>query len=252
MREGSTVCDGGRKFRMPSSPIASLFSGSGPGVQAPDGCSVELYRALPYLGELDDILERIPPGAAVLELGCGPGRLTRVLLARGCAVDAVDNSPEMLAGLPAGATPHCAGIESLALDAAFDVALLASGLVNHPDRALRAAFLATARRHLRPGGRLFVQRHDPAWLRSAPAGTVRGAGNLRIEVETVERAGDRVAMTIRYGDAGAHAWRHSFVAEALDDAAIERALADAGFAPAAWLGARRRWIEARTLASRSG
>lgn len=225
-----------------------LFSGSGPGVQAPDGCSVELYRALPYLGELDDILALVAPGAAVLELGCGPGRLTRVLLARGCAVTAVDNSPEMLAGLPAGAEPACADIESLALAARFDVAVLASGLVNHPDRALRAAFLAAARRHLRPAGWILVQRHDPAWLRSAPVGTTNGAGPLRIEVEAVDRAGDRVAMTIRYGADDERAWRHSFVAEALDDAAVERALAAAGFAPLAWHGARRRWIEARAIA----
>ena len=228
-----------------------LFSGSGPGAQAPDGCSVELYRALPYLGELDDVLALIPPGARLLELGCGPGRLTRVLLARGCAVVAVDNSPEMLAALPAEATPVLGGIETLALDASFEVAVLASGLVNHPDRALRAAFLAAARRHLLPGGRLFLQRHDATWLRTAPVGTASGAGLLRFEVETVERDGDRVAMTIRYGDAGDRTWRHAFVAEALDDAAVERALADAGFEPGTWHGAHRRWIEAR-VASDAG
>ena len=234
---------------MPASSFAARFSGSGPGVRTPDGCSVELYRALPYLGELDDVLERIPAGADVLELGCGPGRLTRVLLARGCGVVAVDNSPEMLAALPAQAVPVHAGIESLALDASFDIALLASGLVNHPDPALRAAFLGAARRHLRPGGRLFVQRHDPAWLRTAQAGSGRGDGPWRIEVEAAERDGDgdRVAMTIRYGEADARAWRHSFVAEALDDAAVERALAAAGFAAPAWLGARRRWIEAHAV-----
>ena len=68
------------------------FSGSGPGVRTSDGCSVELYRQLPYLGELDDILGGVPAGSSVLELGCGAGRLTRPLVERGLSVTAVDNS----------------------------------------------------------------------------------------------------------------------------------------------------------------
>jgi len=37
--------------------MTHVFSGAGPGVQTDDGCSVELYRDLPYFGELGDILD---------------------------------------------------------------------------------------------------------------------------------------------------------------------------------------------------
>jgi len=76
--------------------MRASFSGSGPGTQARDGCSVELYRRLPYFGELDAVREYLPYGVRVLELGCGTGRLTRKLLEWGTRPTSVDNSPKML------------------------------------------------------------------------------------------------------------------------------------------------------------
>ena len=35
--------------------MAHVSSSTGPGTQTPDGCSVNLYRLLPYMGELADI-----------------------------------------------------------------------------------------------------------------------------------------------------------------------------------------------------
>jgi SAM-dependent methyltransferase len=227
----------------------SSFSGSGPGVQTPDGCSVELYRDMPYFGELEDLRPLLPAGAALLELGCGAGRLTRVLLAMGLDVTAVDNAPEMLEALPAAAHPVLADIEALALPARFDVVLLASGLVNHGLAATRRAFLDAARRHLRPGGRLVVQRHDPAWLLGASAGTVSTVGPLTIRVEAVQRTPPHVAMTVRY-DAPGGTWRHTFAAEALEDAPLEKELAAAGFAAPAWIDRRRRWLSTMAETSR--
>ncbi|MCW5222494.1 class I SAM-dependent methyltransferase [Verminephrobacter aporrectodeae] len=45
------------------------------------------------------LLRRVPPGGTVLELGPGPGAMTRVLLARGHRVTVVENDPQALAVL---------------------------------------------------------------------------------------------------------------------------------------------------------
>jgi SAM-dependent methyltransferase len=222
-------------------PPRRAFSGSGPGARARDGCSVELYRALPYLGELEDVRTHWRAGETVLELGCGAGRHTRELLAQGLAVTAVDNAPDMLAALPPGATPVLCDIEQLSLDSRFDIALLASGLVNHPDARVRQAMLSAARRHLRPGGRLYVQRQEAAWLLGVRAGTASAMGPATLVVESVRRTPPRVAMSLRY-DLQGRRWRHSFVVEALREEQVEEALARAGFADPRWLDARRRWV----------
>lgn len=91
------------------------FSGTGPGVRTPDGCSVELYRRLPYMGELDDIEAALGAHDAVLELGCGTGRLCARMQASGLRVTGVDESAEMLAHLPAGVEAVCSTIEALDL-----------------------------------------------------------------------------------------------------------------------------------------
>jgi SAM-dependent methyltransferase len=137
-----------------------MMSGSGPGVQTQDGCSVELYRQLPYAGELEEILPLFPK-RSVLELGCGTGRLCAQLVEAGFTVTGVDNSQAMIDLLPKGVVGVCGDIETLRLPETFDSVLLASHMVNHPDTNTQQAFLSCARRHLLVGGHLFVQRHDP-------------------------------------------------------------------------------------------
>jgi SAM-dependent methyltransferase len=212
-------------------------------VQARDGCSVELYRRLPYLGELEDYCALFPPDAQVVELGCGAGRLTRRLLEWGARVTAVDNCPEMLAALPEGALRVLSDIETLNLDRRFDVALLASCLINHPAPDIRFAFVATARRHLGQRGRLLVERHDPAWLRGIQPGPINPAGDIVMSVEAARRTGDIVEMTLRYEVAG-NLWRHSFAAAALDKAEIEALLSQSGLGSFVWSGTRNRWLSA--------
>ncbi len=223
--------------------MTHVFEGAGPGPQTSDGCSVELYRDLPYLGELDDILGELTYGSHALELGCGTGRLTRQLVGRGLSVTGVDNSAEMLAGMPREAVAVLCEIEQLSLPDRFDVAILASCLVNHPNPSTRKLLLAAARRHLKAGGRLFVQRHGPNWLQNASAGEVSQRGETSITVETVARSGNEVSMKIRY-DRPQGTWWHSFGAVVLDEQATEAALTDAGFGQTSWYGHTKRWISA--------
>jgi SAM-dependent methyltransferase len=222
------------------------FRGSGPGVQAPDGCSVELYRKFPYLGELEDYRALFPGGCSTLELGCGTGRLTRRLLEWDARVTAVDNSPQMLAAVPERASRVLGDIESLHLQRGFDVVLLASCLVNHPVPGVRSAFVECARRHLRPGGHLLLERHDPLWLRNVRAGPLNPVGPVEMSVETVRRVDDVVEMTLRY-DLDGQSWRHAFSTASMEATDIEALLGRCAFGSFAWSARPARWLTAIAL-----
>lgn len=221
-----------------------MFKGSGPGVQTPDGCSVALYRRLPYLGELEAVREHLTEGAEVLELGCGAGRLTGKLLEWGLRATSVDNSREMLAELPSGAVPVLADIENLRLRERFDVAILASCLVNHPSDVTRRGFAETAAVHLKAGGLLLAERHDPHWLQTAGVGFASDLGSMELRVESIRRTGNLIAMTLRYSD-GTDSWLHSFVTASLTEEEVEHMLADYGFGQFTWAAPKRRWVAAR-------
>ena len=64
---------------------------------APDGTPVDLYLMLPPGGEAEIVDAAVPEGAEILELGCGPGRVTHELLRLGHPVVGVDESSAMLA-----------------------------------------------------------------------------------------------------------------------------------------------------------
>lgn len=224
------------------------FFGHGPGAQTQDGCSVELYRCSDYAGEIELLTPYLKPGVnakvSVLEFGCGTGRITRRLLAMGCLVTAVDNSADMLAAAPPEATLIRADIEQLRLAQKFDVVLLPSGLINHPDAQLRAAFLAAAAGHLRPPGGFFFQRQDPVWLATAQPGPLGAAKNgLGVRIESVHRKDGIAEMTLSYSKQGS-SWSHSFALLELDDAMLQAELDGAGFGAIEWLDARRCWAKA--------
>ena len=131
-------------------------AGTGPGAITSDGCAVEFYALLPAFGEAAIVHAAVPPGASVLELGCGTGRILRPLAALGHPVTGVDDSQDMLARSPDLPTV-CSAIESLRLDRQFDVVLLASTMINSSP-GTRRAFLATVRHHLRGDGIAVFQR----------------------------------------------------------------------------------------------
>lgn len=110
------------------------------------------------VGWLVDALA-LEPGAAVLDLGCGPGLYAARLAARGLRVTGVDYSRRSIAYARAYAAEHnlaityrCQDYLTLADDAGYDAALLIYGdlCVLAPD--VRDALLRAVRRALKPGG----------------------------------------------------------------------------------------------------
>jgi SAM-dependent methyltransferase len=219
-----------------------VANGTGPGVITPDGCSVELYRLLPPMGEPEIVHAAIPAHAAVLELGAGAGRVTHPLVALGHPVVAVDESAEMLACVD-GAETVQAKIQRLRLDRRFDAVLLASFLVNVPDPALRGRFLETCRAHVRRHGSVLVQRHPPAWFDEAVEDERTAAGIILRLRDLSRPAPGLLAATAEY-QAGERVWTQTFTAARLDDQALEAALAEAGLEVDAYLTGDGSWVRA--------
>ncbi len=116
------------------------------------------------------------PATDVLDLGCGTGRLTIAMAARGYRVTGVDPaSPSLeVARAKPGAdrVTWIEGSTEVLPGAAFDAALLTSHVAQFfvTDDAFATA-LADLRRALRPGGRLIFDSRDPAdrrWERWNP------------------------------------------------------------------------------------
>jgi SAM-dependent methyltransferase len=179
----------------------------------------------------------------VLELGCGTGRITRVLLDLGLEVTAVDNSADMLSAVPGPAATVRADIEALRLAERFDTVLLASCLINHPSAETRRGLLQTARFHMKPDGQLLMEHHDPEWLSNVQPGPVGRNTAVALSVVTVTRFGDATEMTLRY-DLGGESWLHSFNVVVLNEPAIQRLLAENGLCPAARPDPSGRWVRA--------
>ena len=211
--------------------------GEGPGVITQDGCAVELYRNLPYGGELEVLAAQLPANCSVLDLGCGTGRLTQRLLEKGLSVTAVDNSPDMLRHVPDAANKVCCDIGRLALDRTFDVVLLASNLINVGEHEIRQAQLEVCSRHLAADGALLFQRFDPEWLRTVQPGWSQSIGDVTVTIERAAHHGPLVHMSIRFALRVVE-WRQHFTARVLDDEDVRRALFETGFGPPTWINAR--------------
>lgn len=223
--------------------MLKTFSGTGPGVQTPDGCSVSLYQELPYMGELEEVIDIFEPGMSVLELGCGTGRLCSRLLELGCSVTGVDESSEMLACLPEQVHAVRSKVEDLNLEGRYDIVLLASHLINHPEAQVREAFVRCAGLRLNASGRFLIKRHNVTWLDTAKVGLVGTAGGSSVYVEAVKRELGIVHMTLRY-ELGDQTWSHSFSTTPLSERDIESLLGRHNFSTLRWLGSQRLWAVA--------
>jgi len=216
--------------------------GSGPGVITPDGCAVDLYAQLPDFGEPAIVHAAAGPGASILELGCGTGRITHPLVALGHEVVAIDESPEMLAHVRDAETV-CAPIEGLALGRRFDAVLLASHLINVADEPIRNALLAACREHVAAGGCVIVQQHPPEWFAEADDAE-RASGGMISWLRDVSRpTPNLVSATVEY-IVGDQRWTQTFTAMRLDSSELDAALATAGLRLDGYLTEDRSWFRA--------
>jgi SAM-dependent methyltransferase len=208
---------------------------------APDGSPVAVYVRLPPLGEPELLHAALPAGCAILELGCGAGRLTHALLALGHPVTAVDQSAAMLAQVQ-GAETVLGDIETLDLGRTFPAVLLASQLINHVDAGQRATLLASCRRHLAPQGTLLLQRlvPDVALWEQPSRGEVAGCQIVR---RPLRRAGKRVWEETEYR-LDDQVWRQAWEAYLLEDADLHGELAAAGLMLRRTFGPHETWVEA--------
>ncbi len=124
-------------------------------------------------------LAGVAPGMKVLDVGCGPGILTRAAQRRagpGGAAHGLDASPEMVAVAEGEAARrgvaarfHLGLAEALPFpDGAFDV-VLSRLAIHHLPGDLKARAFAEMRRVLRPGGRCLILDFDPGASRLAGA-----------------------------------------------------------------------------------
>jgi SAM-dependent methyltransferase len=214
--------------------------GAEPGV-APDGSPVEVYLRLPLRGEPELIHGAVDPGASILELGCGVGRVTRGLVALGHPVVAVDNTPEMLRHVRqvTGAEPVLADVFALDLGRRFDAVVLGSHFVDDEDAGRRRTLLEVARRHVEAGGAVLVERYDPAWARQAEPSTSR-VGDVVVAFHDVVHDGDVFSAAVTYTVEG-RSWTQRFRARVVDDRLLRTSAASVGLRLERWLDERRTW-----------
>jgi len=119
------------------------------------------------VGEVEQLLRLIqpPPGAAVLDLCCGPGRHALELARRGFQITGVDRTARYLASARAAATREGLTIEFVQEDmrhfqrsAAFDLALnLFSSFGYFEDIGEDLQVLRHLHRSLKPGGQVLLE-----------------------------------------------------------------------------------------------
>jgi SAM-dependent methyltransferase len=106
--------------------------------------------------QLDAFLDRLPPGSAVLELGCGGGRDAAHIRARGFVVDATDGTPALVkrANEAFALGARVMAFHELAAEAAY-AGVWAHASLLHCPRAALPDVLARIACALLPGGWFF-------------------------------------------------------------------------------------------------
>lgn len=102
---------------------------------------------------LKGFLVLLPPGGAILELGCGAGNHAAVMLAEGFSLRATDGSPEMaaIASQRLGHPVEAMRFDELDVQEAYD-GVWASACLLHVPREELAGILRRIHRALKPSG----------------------------------------------------------------------------------------------------
>jgi SAM-dependent methyltransferase len=150
------------------------------------GSFADMVRRLPFptaeeATYLADVLQ-LKPGAEVLDVPCGDGRLSFALAEKGMSVTGVDLSAELIAaaretaaGKPLQVRFEQRDMRELPTDGRFDAAFCFGNSFAYLGREGDAAFLAAVRRALKPGGRfalmtglcaegVFTNRLEKKWF----------------------------------------------------------------------------------------
>lgn len=133
------------------------------------------------------------PGARIVELGAGTGRLAVPLAAKGFTVYAVEISEPMLDKLRdhdsfSTVRTVCADFTKYVVDSNFDLCyIVCNTLFMVPDPEQQIAALRKAADHLVPGGTLAVEVYDPTYFHnlSKSESQVRHLAADKIMIDTI-------------------------------------------------------------------
>lgn len=209
---------------------------------APDGSPIPLYARLAPMGEPQLIHGAVPPGAEILELGAGAGRMTHGLLHLGHPVVAVDQSPEMLARVT-GAETIVADIEALSLGRRFPVVVMASNFINDPEVERRRSYLACCARHVLALGQVLLEGFPRDW---SPTNDWTDHDGVRMRLRSLHRDRALVLGEMEYVVKGQR-YVHAFESRLLTDEELDEDLASVELKRARFLDDRGAWIEARPV-----
>ena len=153
---------------------------------------------------LDRFLDRLEPGARILELGCGGGRDSARILERGFDLDATDGTPAMVhkANERFDVGARVLKFHELEADSDYD-AVWAHACLLHVARHDLPGVLTAILRALRPGGWHFANYKLGAAEGRDPLGRLTNLPDVEWLEETYASSGFRIVGTQEYPGKGA-------------------------------------------------
>ena len=191
-----------------------------------------LIRRRRPIGEPAALVDLDDTGAGTVEGTAGAGRIAQPLIELGYVLDSVTQA----------VIPTDIGLDALAgldLGRRFKTVVLGSHLVNLPDAARRAAFLALAARHLANTGVALVEHHPIDWAETAE--DVRPTPGSVVGMEDVRRDPPFVSAVSTF-EVGGRFERQPFTARVLGEAELADEMEASG------LVVRRRLSRTRLVA----